>query len=484
MKQRVLLTASLILVAIAGFSQASSSGSTTKKLWTLKECVDYALANNLQIKRSEYNVQTAGVNANQAKFALLPTANAQGNTGYNWGRGLDPVSNQFVSSQRNGFTSVGGQSSVTLFNGLRLQSNWKQTSREREASEMDLEKAKNDASLSVVTLFLNVLFNKEQVQNAQFQLSSSQQQLDRTKKQVAAGSLPRSNELNLEAQVATNEVNVITQENNLNLALLQLQQALQLPASDDFDVEAPEISPENLVVDQTRDEIFQIARGAMPEVKSADLRVESSYYAVRAARGNLLPRLSLNGSINSNYSSASETRFIPDGGYTISNSTGLYVDPTTPVYALQPTGTFQDIYGMQDQLKDNIYKSVSLSLTIPLFNNYVSRASLQRSIISNDVAKIGAKEIDNTLRQNVETAFNNALAASKTYNSTTKQVQAREEAFRMTKQRYDIGAANYVEYQVAENDLFQAKSDLARAKYDFIFRKKLLDFYQGKPLGF
>jgi outer membrane protein len=484
MKQRLLLTAGLILLAIAGFSQASSSGATTKKLWTLKECVDYALTNNLQVRRSEYNVQTAGVNANQAKFALLPTANVQGNSGYNWGRGLDPVSNQFVASQRNGFTSVGGQSSVTLFNGLRLQSNIKQTARDREASEMDLEKSKNDISLNVVTLFLNVLFYKEQLENAKYQLSSSQQQLDRTRKQVAAGSLPRSNELNLDAQVATNELGVINQENNLNLALLQLQQALQLPASDDFDVETPDLNPEDLMVDNTRGEIFEMAKAAMPEVKGADLRVESSYYAVRAARGNLYPRLSVNGSINSNYSSASETRFVSDGGFS-TQQTGMFVQGTNePVLALQPTGTFQNIYGINDQLKDNIYKSVSLSLTIPLFNNYISRAAVQRSIIQRDLAKISAKEVDNTLRQNVETAFNNAVAASKTYNSTTKQVQAREEAFRVTKQRYDIGAANYVEYQVAENDLFQAKSDLARAKYDFIFRKKLLDFYQGKPLGF
>jgi outer membrane protein len=484
MKQRVLLIICLVTAAYATYAQGSSSTAATKKSWSLKECVDYALANNLQVKRAEFNVQTATVNANQAKYNLLPTANAQGNTGYNWGRGLDPVSNQFVASQRNGFTSVGGQSSVTLFNGLRLQSNVKQTVRDREASEMDLEKSQNDISLNVITLFLNILFYKEQVQNAQFQLASSQQQLDRTKKQVAAGSLPRSNELNLEAQVATNELNIITQENNLNLALLQLQQALQLPASDDFDVETPNISPEDIVLDQTRDEIFQTARSTMPEVKSAELRVESAYYSVRAARGSLLPRLSLNGSINSNYSSASETRFVSDGNF-VQQPTGMFVQGTNePIYALQPTGSFRDIYGLNDQLKDNIYKSVSLTLTVPIFNNYSSRASLQRSIIQSDVAKISAKEIDNTLRQNVETAYNNAIAASKTYNSTTKQVQAREEAFRITKQRYDIGAANYVEYQVAENDLFQARSDLARAKYDFIFRKKLLDFYQGKPLGF
>jgi outer membrane protein len=123
-------------------------------------------------------------------------------------------------------------------------------------------------------------------------------------------------------------------------------------------------------------------------------------------------------------------------------------------------------------------------LSIPLFNGLQARAGVRRSVVNQHIAEINAKQVNNTLRQNVETAYNDAFAASKSYNASLKQVQAREEAFRMTKQRYDIGASNFVEYQVAENDLFRAKSDLARAKYNFIFRKKLLDFYQGKPLEF
>jgi outer membrane protein len=301
---------------------------------------------------------------------------------------------------------------------------------------------------------------------------------------VAAGSLPRSNELNLDAQVATNELNLINQQNSLNLALLQLQQALQLPASDNFDVEIPVIETEDLVLEQSGEEIYQIAKGTMPEMKSAKLRIESARYGVKAARGNLYPRLSVNGSINTNYSSSSATRFISDGGFT-QVETGYFVQGTNqPIYGLQPTGSFRDIYGFNDQVKDNIYKSVSMTLSIPIFNNFGARYNLQRAMISNEQARINATEIDNTLRQNVETSYNNAIAASKSYNSSLRQVQAREEAYRMAKQRFDIGAANYVEYQVAENDLFQARSDMSRAKYEFIFRKKVLDFYQGIPLGF
>jgi outer membrane protein len=148
------------------------------------------------------------------------------------------------------------------------------------------------------------------------------------------------------------------------------------------------------------------------------------------------------------------------------------------------SGKLVNGYGYRDQLKDNISRSVGISLTIPILNGFRSRTAWQRAVISQRIAEVDAKEMSNTLRQSVETAYNDAVAASKTYNSSLRQVQARDEAFRMTKQRFEAGATNYVEYQVAENDLFQAKSDLVRAKYDFIFKKKVLDFYQGKPLAY
>lgn len=483
MKAKTLLISLLVFLYLPAPAQERDTVND-KKAWTLNECVEYALANNLQVKRSELSLELSSIDRSQARLAMLPSVNAFGSSGFNWGRGIDPVTNQFISSQRNGFTSLGASSEVTLFNGFRLQNTIKQTARELEASEQDLAKSRNDVTLNVISLFVNVVFNKELVENARFQLSSSQQQLERTKKLVAAGSLPRSNELNLDAQVATNELNLINQENALNLSLLQLQQALQLPASDDFDVQVPDITAEDLVLDQTREEIFQIAKGTMPEIKSAQLRIESSHYGVKASRGDLYPRLGVSGSVNTNYSSASATRFVPDGGFN-TFETGYFVQGTNaPVYGLQPTGSFRDIYGFNDQVKDNIYKSVSLRLTIPIFNNFNARAGLQRAMIRNEQARINAREVENTLRQTVETSFNNALAASKSYGASLRQVEAREEAYRMAQQRYDAGAANYVEYQIAENDLFQARSDLSRGKYEFIFRKKVLDFYLGNPLEF
>jgi outer membrane protein len=464
---------------------------TASDAWTLKQCIDYALANSLSVRRSTYSVESAEVDYKQSRANLLPSLNGNISAGYNWGRSVNPVTNQFTTQEIN-FISPGAQASWVLFNGMRIQNTIKQNDRALEASQFDLQKAKNDLSLNVASLFVNVQFNKERLQNARYQLSSSQQQYERTKKQVEAGALPKSNELNLDAQVATNEVNLVTAENALALSLLQLKQALQLPASTPLDIVMPDIGVEDLVLDQDRHEIYQIAHETLPEVKSAALKYQSANYGVKAQRGSFYPRLSLNGSINSNYSSASDRqRFISDGGDpTVTYpQIGVVGGPGgTPVYTSDPvttpSGYVVDGYGRRDQLKDNIFRQVSLGLTIPIFNNLSTRSSYQRQVISRQIAEVSAKEIDNTLRQNVETAYNDAVAASKTYNSSIRQVNAREEAYRMTKQRFDIGAAPYVEYQVAENDLFQARTDLARAKYDFILKKKVLDFYQGKPLEY
>jgi len=488
-KTRLLLFIPILLASLAGIAQQTDTLSNTNA-WTLKQCIDYALANSLTVQRGNYNVETSEVNYNQSKMNLLPNLNANVSYGYNWGRSVNPVTNQFTTQEIN-YLSPSVSSSVTLFNGMRIQSTLKQNSRDYQASVQDLQKTKNDLILNIASLFVNVIFNKEQLENAKFQLSSSQQQYERTKKQVAAGALSKSNELNLDAQVATNELNVITRENTLNLSLLQLKQALQLPASTPLDVVVPEVDIEDLVLDQNRDQIYEIARGTMPEIKSAALKVESADFGVKAARGNLYPRLSLSGSLNSNYSSASDrAHFVSDGGDPVITypQIGVVEGTGTPVYSSSPvpvpSGSIVDGYGRRDQLQDNIFRQVSLGLTIPIFNGLQSRAAYQRSVISRQLATISAKEIDNTLRQNVETSYNEALAASKTYNSSLRQVNAREEAYRMTKQRFDIGAVPYVEYQVAENDLFQAKSDLVRAKYDFILKKKVLDFYQGKPLEY
>ena len=457
------------------------------KQYTLQECVDIALEKNLRVKRSLYGIESSKINLLQAKMAFLPTLNAATSYGQNYGRALNPVTNSFTNRDAN-MINVQANSSLTLFNGLRIQNTFRQNSSDYDASNQDFVKAKNDVIINVVTLYTNVIFNKELFGNTKYQLSSSQQQLERIKKQVAAGALPKSNELNQEAQVATNEVNLINQENALNLSLLQLKQALQLPGSTQLDVVIPDLQTEDLILEQSAEEVYDIALQTMPEIKSALLRVQSAQLALKASKGNLYPRLSISANATSNYSSVSDVaRFAQNGfadqtqqiGYVQSINTPVLSDIKVPVL-----NQISNDYGRKDQLQDNLFKSLNLQLNIPVFNGLQSRTAVQRAAVSTELALITKQETENTLRQTIESAYNDAFSASKTYAASLKQVNAREEAYRMNKQRFDLGSLSYVEYQISENDLFQAKSDLTRAKYNFIFKKKVLDFYQGKTISY
>lgn len=475
----------IILIGLALFC-FSNARAQEEKLWTLQECVKVALENNLNVRRSFYNVENFKIGLLQSKMALLPTLNMGSSYAKNFGRALNPVTNSFINRNSNNL-NLQATSSLTLFNGFRLQNTWRQSSQDLAASGQDLEKAKNDVIINVVTLFVNVIFNQELYDNATYQLNSSKQQLDRITRQVQAGALPKGDQLNQEAQVATNEVNLVNQENTLNLSLLQLKQALQLPGFTPMRVQAPEVQPEDLVLEESPEAIYSVALQRMPEIKSAQLKVQSAQLAWKANRGGLYPRLTLNGSAASNYSSASDNpRTAFDGTFSPTpNPIGLVEGTTQQVFGFQPNTTvISNGYGELDQLQDNLFKSVNVSLTIPLFNGLQNRAGVQRASINREMASITEQETKNALRQTVETAYNDAVAAARSYAASLKQVAAREEAYRMAKQRYESGAINNFEYQISENDLFQAKSDLSRSKYNFIFRKKILDFYQGKPIDY
>ncbi len=451
---------------------------------TLQECVKIALDNNLTVKRSVYNVETNRVNLLAAKGNFLPTLNLNGSGSQNYGRNLNPVTYQYFQ----GITKTVNPSltgSLLLFNGLRNQLTYRQNKSYIDAADLDLQKAKNDVIITVVTNYTTVILNKELFENAKVQLNSSEQQLDRIKKQVEAGALPKTNELNQDATVATNETNLITQENNYNLSVLQLKQSMQVPASNQFEVVIPDIALSDMTIGQTPEEIYAISAKTLPQIKSAMLKVDAAQYAMKAARAAYYPRLSLTYAAISNYNSAS------DGPrYTLGPATQQVVgyvggDQTKPVTTLYPSQVqIADNYHVKDQLSDNLYKNVGLSLSIPIMNGFQTRTGVQQAVINRELANITVKETENTLRQAIETAYNNAVAAAKTYAAATKQVNASTEAYRMTTLRFDNGAANFVEYQISANDLFSAKSTLSRSKFSLILAKKILEFYEGKTIEY
>jgi outer membrane protein len=252
-----------------------------------------------------------------------------------------------------------------------------------------------------------------------------------------------------------------------------------------MEVEVPALTVEDLSLDQTTEQIYDLAKQNLPEIKAAVYRTESANYALKAARGSLYPRLNLNAGAFTNYSSAA--KIFQNGIIDPSPVIGyLGNDQTQVVRSFRSATIGGEIVEkpFNNQISDNIAQTVSIGLTIPVFNAFNARANVLRNRVTKEQAFINLTDVENRLRQAIETAHNDATAAAKTFASSAKAVKAREEAFRMSKQRYDAGASNYVDYQVSENNLFQAKSDQVRAKYDLIFKKKVLDFYQGKPIDY
>lgn len=454
---------------------------------TVQECLEIALENNLDIKTAQLDLSGNQVNLTQSKLSRLPTANVGWNYGFNWGRSIDPTSNDFIS-QRINFSGLNGNSNMTLFNGLQQYNSIKQNNVNINASQANLEKAQNDLIINIANLFLGVILNQELLANAQFQLDNSQTQLDRTRILVESGALPITNQLELASQVASNEVALVNAENNLDISMLNLKQAMLLPTSEQIDLDIPQfpdVQAPDLTI--TSEAAYQTAEQIMPEIKSADLFVQSAELGVNVATGGFYPTVSLFGGFQTNFSNAVTSRPLITGSNTISQvPTELQTASGESIFLVDqevPVISEQD-FGYTEQFDENLSWNVGLNVNIPIFNGWRTRSGVQRSKIQLEQAEINSLQARNVLRQQVETIYTNAVAASKSYTASLRQVEALEETFRSIENQYNLGAANFTDYQVASNNLFQAKSDLARAKYDFVFKKKVLDLYQGKPLSF
>jgi len=481
LKNKLLTLLFIVAVHFSAYSQDN--------VYSLDECIKIAFENNLNVQRSKLDQQNSEINLSQAKMSRLPDLNLGASYGSNWGRSIDPTTNTFLTRKINA-AGLSGQSNVTLYSGFQITNSIKQSIIDLEAGRQDLEKTKNDVTLSVANLYLNVIFNEELQSNAEVQLNSTNEQLDRTSKLVDAGALPVTNLLDLQAQQATNELNLINAENNYNLAILQLKQALLISANDPFEIEVPEIDVESLdLVTFDPGEVYKLAEKNQPEINSAELRIRSAEMGMKISKSAYYPTLSFRGSFSTNYSgAANRARSFYDGSTIIDTPIGfLESDPNelvlAPIEYPNEVSTDPD-FTMSEQFNENLSKYLGLSLSIPVFNKWRTKSSVQRSILTRKMAEINAAEVKYSLRQTIETAYNNFSSASKSYSASQKQVKALEESFRVIESQYNLGAVNFVDYQVSVNNLFMARSDLLRAKYDYIFKSKVLDFYMGKPLSF
>lgn len=443
MIRTIFTLAYLLLLALFASLQA-------QELWTLDKCINYALDNNIQIKQSQLNTQYQENNLQGRKNARLPNLNGQLSQNLNFGRSLTYLNT--YTNVNSAQTDFGLGTQVTVFQGMQITNSVKKTEFDLKASFEDLAKAKDDLSLNIASTFLEILFSKELVKVSEEQLGITKQQLQQSQEKVNAGSLANGALMEIEAQAAREELNLIDAKNQLLLGKLRLAQMLELPFNEQFDVDIPALPEINaqLAVSTSQD-VYQKALTQRPEIRGAEYRFQSTAMQLKMAKGVYYPTLSF----YANY-------------YNLYNNQYKDINKNSITFG--------------DQLSNNQRKGLGLQMNIPIFNRLQTKMQVSNAEIQMMNTQLELEGTKKVLRQEIETAQTTAITSFNRYKSTEKAVVSMKEAFRYSEEKFNVGMVNAVDYNTAKTNLVKASSDLLRAKYEFIFRSKILDFYKGIPI--
>jgi len=452
-----------LLFLIIASLLASQGMIFAQKVWALDECIYYAIDHNIQIKQQDIQTKYQQNTLELSKYKLLPSLNGSATHNYSWGRTLDETTYRYTENtqaQSNSFY-VGG--STPIFNGLQNYNTIKKYEYEVLAGEQDLQNIKENISLTVALNYLQIILNKELVATTNDQLQITLQQIAKTKKLVDAGSTARGNLLQIESQAAQEELQLINIKNQLDLSYLDLTQLLELQTAAGFEVVVPDIALDtNTIITETVDEIYAIAMGSRPAVKSSEMKLAASEYDLKISKGGRSPRITMNHSFNTGYSDTRQKI--------------LGIDPADQ-------SIIYGEYPFTEQVKDNRNWGLGFSLYVPILNGWQVNKNVSNAKLGIESSKYALEGTKKQLYKNIQQAYADAVAALKKYTASTKAVTSMQESFRYTEQKFNVGLVTPVDYNTAKSQLLQAQSTLAQAKYEFIFKTKVLDFYRGIPLS-
>lgn len=451
--------------------------------WSLKQCVDYAVLNNISVKQADVQARFDKLTHNQSILALYPRVNSQHSGGLQFGRSIDPTSNQFTTNEIL-FANHGLDVGLDLFNWFAKKNTVKANDYLAQASVARLEKAKNDVSLNVANAYLAALLNKEQISISQVQVAQSREQFNNIKKQVDAGALPELNQAEAQTQYATDSSNMITAQTNYVLSLLQLKALINLDADAPFDIEVPPVESIPLATLAELDPalVYRSALENLPQQKINNLNLLASEKNVAVAKAGMYPTISFFGGLSSRYSNAQKT--IPNSFQTINipvgsvDVNGVAYPVTSPV--TQALGFDRNTYFRQ--LSNNFSQNAGLALNIPIFNGGSARINWQKSKLDVENQQLLKEQDSRTLKQDIYQAHTNAVAAIQKYNATQVAVESAQKAYDFAKKRFDVGLLQPIDLILNQNNLFRAKINLVSAQYDYVFKMKLLEFYKGLGL--
>ncbi len=473
----------LILFFSIFLSVTAQEANLNAKKWTLRECVDYAIENNITVKQSENNIALAEVDKRGAIGNFIPRLNLNSSTAWNSGLTTD-VTTGVLINQTTQIANGGVSSGIDIYRGLRNQNQLRRAQLSILASQYQLDLSKDNISLFVINGYLEVLFSKEAVNVAIPQVEITKDQLARTSQLVEAGTLPRGDLLDVEATLASDEQNLITTQNRVRLAIISLAQLLQLEDYDNFDIATEEIATLPLLnlADYSVDKIFEKALETRNEIKVAQTNIEIAESDIKLAKGAMQPTLSGFFNWNSRYSD--RDRII-----------GAQLDPNSPTRIIGQVETTGDNVisqnlipitgpadGFFDQFDQNKGSSFGVSLQIPVLNGFSASNNVRRAKINYEQQKYQLNQEELDLERTIHQVYADALGSLKLYQASKRTLEAREVSFEYAQERFDVGVLNSFDYGQIKNRLVAANAEFLRAKYDFIFRVKLLEFYYGVPV--
>lgn len=470
------LTLSLTLFALTNFIAQAQSPN-----WSLEKCIEYARQNNLNLRQAQYDIRTAELDIQENQYSRLPGLSGGARAGYQFGRTIDPTTNSF-NNERIGFNSFSLDANATLYSGGFINNSVKQSQINTRAAKLDAAATSNNIALDIAAAYLNILLAEEQLTNARQNLKLSEDQLDQTDKLIRAGSVPANNRLDILSQIAQNDRAIIEAENAVMIGYLNLKQLMQLSPEEELKIVRPEFIdlPDNGNPQAVGlEEVYNAALQTQPQIQAADLRIQSAQLSEEIAKSGFLPTLSVFASLNSNFSSAFrlpifETQRVPQT---------VFIDgsPVTIEFQSQvPVDNEQIAY--TDQIDQNFGQVVGVNLNVPIYSRHTNRINKERARLSKLNAEVGSTQQRQLLKTDVQRSITDTRASFNSYKAAQRSVEAAETAFDNAQKRFDLGAINTLELATARNTLDQARIELIRSKYQYLFNLKTIDFYMGKAL--
>lgn len=467
---------SIILGLFLGMGFTSSA----QKIWTLEQCLYRATEQSFLVEQNKATVEDAAIDYKQAKHGRYPNLSATTNANWNFGRTIDPTTNTFNTASffNNGFNFNTG---AVLYNGNRINHTIALSQTNLKANLQDLEQAKRDIVLNVATVYLNLLFAKENREIASLQLIQSQEQRALLERQIQVGNRPENDRFELDAQIAENNQRLIQAENNIKLQILNLKQLLRLELSQDFDIATPDTNLTALTDPDiiSYDELFASALKREPSVQANLLRMKSAQLNKKIADAEAIPNLSVFGGVRTIYSSR---------GFRLGEPTVSFISLPASFGGEMGTLTLpQPIRNIQEspyseQFNDNISYFVGLNLNIPIYSNYAIKGGQQRAKINIQRSQLSYDQSIENLKITVGQALTDARVAKSQYLAAQQSMQAQQNLYDNTLKRYEIGSANTFELARIKTQMESAVFNEVLTRYEYLFRVKILDFYMGIPI--